>query len=52
MIARYNDNAYKIDIPRDKCNVSDIFTIMDLSPFHADEDFDPKKDLTQGGGGR
>jgi hypothetical protein len=27
VLARYNDNAYKIDIPRDKYNVSDIFNV-------------------------
>jgi hypothetical protein len=32
----YNNNAYKIDIPRDKYNVSDIFNVKDLSPFHGD----------------
>ena len=48
MLARYNDNAYKIDLPRDKYNVSDIFNVKDLSPFHGDEDFDPRTDLPQG----
>ena len=50
MLARYNDNAYKIDIPRDKYSVSDTFNIKDLSPFHGDEDFDPRSDLSQGRG--
>ena len=50
MLARYNDNAYKIDLPRDKYNVSDIFNIKDLSPFHGDEEFDPRTDLPQGRG--
>ena len=49
VLACYNDNAYKIDIPRDKYNVSDIFNIKDLSPFHADVDYDPRTDLSQGG---
>ena len=49
VLARYNDNAYKIDIPRDKYNVSDIFNVKDLSPFHGDDVFDPRKDLSQGG---
>src|SRR6187399_1729314 len=48
VLARYNNNAYKIDIPRDKYNVSDAFNVKDLSPFHGDEDFDPRSDLTQG----
>ena len=50
MLARYNNNAYKIDIPRDKYSVSDIFNINDLSPYHGDENFDPRSDLSQGRG--
>ena len=50
VLARYNNNAYKIDIPRDKYSVSDIFNIKDLSPYHGDEDFDPRSDLSQGRG--
>ena len=50
MLERYNNNAYKIDIPRDKYSVSDIFNIKDLSPYHGDEDFDPRSDLSQGRG--
>ena len=50
MLACINDNAYKIDIPRDKYNVSDIFNVKDLSPFHGDEDLDPRTDLSQGEG--
>ena len=50
MLARYNSNAYKIDIPRDKYSVSDVFNIKDLSPYHGDEDFDPRSDLSQGRG--
>ena len=33
VLARYNNNAYKIDLPRDKDNVSDIFNVKDLSPY-------------------
>ena len=50
VLARYNNNAYKINIPRDKYSVSDIFNIKDLSPYHGDEDFDPRTDLPQGRG--
>ena len=50
VLARYNNNAYKIDLPRDKYNVSDIFNVKDLSPYHGDEDFDPRSDLSQGRG--
>ena len=42
VLARYNNNAYKIDLPSDKCNMSDIFNVKDLSPYHGDEDFDPR----------
>ena len=31
MLACYNNNAYKIDLPRDKYNVSDIFNVT-ISP--------------------
>ena len=51
MPERYNNNAYKIDIPCAKYSVSDIFNVIDLSPYHGDEDFDPRSDLSQGGGG-
>ena len=50
VLARYNNNADKIDLPRDKYNMSDIFNVSDLSPYHGDEDFDPRSDLSQGGG--
>ena len=49
VLARYNNNAYKIDIPRDKYNVSDTFNVTYLAPFHGDEDLDPRTDLPQGG---
>ena len=50
VLARYNDNAYKIDIPRDNYSVSDIFNVKDLSPYHGDEEFDLRTDLPQGRG--
>ncbi len=49
VLACYNNNAYKIELPRDKYNVSDIFNIKDLAPFHGDAPFDPRWDLSQGG---
>jgi hypothetical protein len=49
VLARYNNNAYKIDLPRDKYNMSDVFNVKDLSPYHGDEEFDPRLDLSQGG---
>ena len=50
VLARYNNNAYKIDIPHDKYSVSDIFNVKYLSPYHGDEDFDSRLDLSQGRG--
>ena len=50
VLACYNNNAYKIDLPRDKYNVSNIFNVSDLSPYNGDEDFDPRSDLSQGRG--
>ena len=50
VLARYNNNAYKIDLPRNKYNVSDIFNVSDLSPYHGDEDFDPRSDIFRGRG--
>ena len=50
MLARYNNNAYKIELLADKYNVSDIFNVEDLSPYHGDEDFDLRSDLSQGRG--
>src|SRR5215216_3553257 len=43
-------NTYKIDIPRDKYNVSDSFNVKDLAKYYGDEDHDPWTDLSQGGG--
>ena len=48
VLAHYNNNAYKIDIPHDKYSVSDIFNVKYLSPYHGDEDFDSRLDLSQG----
>ena len=31
--------------------MSDIFNVKDLAPYHGDEAFDPRSDLSQGGGG-
>ena len=33
VLARYNNNAYKIDLPRDKYNVSGVFNVKDLSTY-------------------
>ena len=50
VLACYNNNPYKIDLPSDKYNVSNVFNVKDLSPYHGDEDFDPRSDLSQGRG--
>ena len=50
VLARYNNNTYKIDLPCDTYSMSDIFNINDLYPYHGDEDFDLRSDLSQGRG--
>jgi len=50
VLARYNNNTYKIDIPRDKYSMSNTFNVKDRSPYHGDEAFDPRTDLPQGRG--
>ena len=50
VLARYNNNAYKLDLPSDKYNVSDTFNVKDLSPFHGDGDLDPRLDPFEGRG--
>ena len=50
VLACYNNNAYKIDLPRGKYNVSDIFNVKDLAPYHGDQNLDPRSDLSQGRG--
>jgi hypothetical protein len=52
VLNRNNNNAYKIDIPRDKHTLSDIITVKHLPTFHGDEDSEPRSDLSQGGGGK
>ena len=34
IIKRINDNAYKLDLPKDKYSVHATFNVGDLSPFH------------------
>ena len=50
VLAGYNNNAYKIDLPRDKYNMSDIFNVTNLSPYHGDEDFDRGRIFHKGEG--
>ena len=50
VLACYNNNAYKIKLPRDKYNMCDIFNVKDLSPFHGDEDLDLRSDPFKGRG--
>ena len=49
VLERYN-NAYKIVLLRNEYNVSDVFNVKDLSPYHGDEAFNPRSDLSQGVG--
>nr|XP_020163657.1 uncharacterized protein LOC109749076 [Aegilops tauschii subsp. strangulata] len=49
VLARYNEDADKIDIPRDKYNMSNVFNVKDLSPYCGDEVYDPRTDLSKGG---
>jgi len=36
VLERINDNAYKVDLPRDY-GVSATFNVVDLNPFHPDD---------------
>ena len=55
ILKRINNNAYKLDLPKDKYSVHDSFNINDLSPFHGppsdDEASESWTTLSQGGGG-
>ena len=44
-----NNNAYTVDLPKDKYLVNNSLNISDLSPYHGGEDLDPRTDLSQGG---
>ena len=37
VVARINDNAYKIDLPSDEFGVSHSFNVADLSPYFRDD---------------
>ena len=37
MLAKINDNAYKIDLPIDEFGVSNSFNVADLSPYIGDD---------------
>ena len=37
VLARINDNAYKIDLPSDEFGVSHSFNVADLSPYFQDD---------------
>jgi hypothetical protein len=36
MLAKINDNAYKIDLPTDVFSVSNTFNVADLTPYDGD----------------
>ena len=38
MVAKINDNAYKIDLPADEFGVSNSFNVADLTPYRDDLD--------------
>ena len=38
MLAKINDNAYKIELPGDDYGVISMFNVADLSPFFGDDD--------------
>ena len=46
VMARINDNAYKIDLPGEY-NVSASFNVADLSPFLVDDEVDLRTNLSQ-----
>ena len=51
VLRRISNNAYIIDIPTDKYNVSNTFNVADLSPYHGDDqDLETRSTLSQEGG--
>ena len=38
VLKKINNNAYIIDIPTNKYQVSNTFNVVDLTPYHGDED--------------
>ena len=51
VLRRIGNNAYIIDIPTDKYNVSNTFNVADLSPYHGDDkDLETRSTLSQEGG--
>ena len=51
MLAKINDNAYKIDLPADEFGVSNSFNVADLTPYTGD-DLDASRTTPFQGGGR
>lgn len=37
MLAKINDNAYKIDLPTDKFGVSNSFNVAELTPYDGED---------------
>jgi hypothetical protein len=49
VLARINDNAYKIELPGDEYAASDTFNVADLSPFHGHEQSESRSTLFEEG---
>jgi hypothetical protein len=49
VLARINDNAYKIELPGDEYAASDTFNVADLSPTHGHEQLESRSTLFEEG---
>ena len=50
VLAKINDNAYKIDLSMDEFGVSNSFNVADLTPYTGD-DLDASRSIPFQGGG-